>query len=693
MSARPNLTTVRNIGIMAHIDAGKTTTTERILFYTGRTHRIGEVDDGAATMDWMAQEKERGITITSAATTTFWRNHTINIIDTPGHVDFTVEVERSLRVLDGAVALFCAVGGVEPQSETVWRQADKYRVPRIAYINKMDRTGASFANTLKSMNERLGANCVAIAVPAGEGNMFSGIIDLVTMTLRVFHEETKGVTFDDFPVPDDMIELANEYREKLLEAVADVDDHLLEQFLHDQPINPTDIIQAVRMATIQNKMVPVLCGSSFKNKGIQKLLDAIVDFLPAPTDMPPVIGHDIKNPEKTIERKPSDEEPTSALAFKIATDPHVGRLTYLRVYSGAVEAGSYLLNPTSGIKERVGRLLRMHSNKREDIQTAPAGDIVAVIGFRKTTTGDTLCDLKHPIILERPQFPEPVVMVAIEPKTKADQDKLADGMARLAEEDPTFVVKVDEETGQTIISGMGELHLEILIDRLLREFGVQAGIGKPSVAYKEAITKEVECEGRFIRQSGGKGQYGHVKLRLSPLRDGTHFVFVNKTIGGTVPREYIHAVEKGARDAMGNGVLAGYPLTGIHCELYDGSYHEVDSSELAFKVAASMALQAGAKKAGLVLLEPIMSVEVVVPEVYLGTVVGDLNSRRGRISGMLPRNDMTVVAVRVPLSEMFGYANTLRNISQGRAVFTMEFSHYDPVPSEVTKKMLDGAIV
>ncbi|MEW5797046.1 MAG: elongation factor G [Candidatus Zixiibacteriota bacterium] len=692
MSARQDLTTVRNIGIMAHIDAGKTTTTERILFYTGRTHRMGEVDDGAATMDWMEQEKERGITITSAATTTFWRKHTINIIDTPGHVDFTVEVERSLRVLDGAVALFCAVGGVEPQSETVWRQADKYRVPRIAYINKMDRTGASFSGTLKKMNERFATKCVAISIPAGEGEMFSGIIDLLTMSLRVFHEETKGTTFEDFPVPDDMVELANEYREKLLEAVAEVDDHLLEQFLHDQPIDPKDVIRAVRQATIQNKMVPVLCGSSFKNKGIQKLLDAIVDFLPAPTDMPPVMGHDPRHQDKIIERKPSMEEPAAALAFKIATDPHVGRLTYLRVYSGQVDAGSYLQNPTSNIKERVGRLLRMHSNKREDIQTAYAGDIVAVIGFRKTTTGDTLCDVKHPIVLERPRFPEPVVMLSIEPKTQADQDRLSEGLSRLAEEDPTFLVRYDEDTGQTIISGMGELHLEILVDRLLREFGVQAGIGKPTVSYKEAITREVECEGRFVRQSGGRGQYGHVKMRLKPLTDGSHFIFDNKTIGGTIPREYIHAVERGAREAMDNGVLAGYPLTGIHCELYDGSYHEVDSSELAFKVAGSMALQDGAKKAGLVLLEPIMSVEVVVPEVYLGAVVGDLNVRRGKISGMLPRNDMTVVAVRVPLSEMFGYANTLRNISQGRAVFTMEFSHYDPVPSEVAKKMLDGVI-
>lgn len=692
MSVRPDLTTIRNIGIMAHIDAGKTTTTERILYYTGRTHRIGEVDDGCATMDWMAQEKERGITITSAATTTFWRNHTINIIDTPGHVDFTVEVERSLRVLDGAVALFCAVGGVEPQSEAVWRQADKYRVPRIAYINKMDRTGASFSGALGMMNDRFATKCVAITIPAGEGEMFRGIIDLLTMKLRVFHEDSKGTTFDDFPVPDDMAESANSYREKLLEAVAEVDDHLLEQFLHEQPLDSKEVLKAVRQATIESRMVPVLCGSSYKNKGIQRLLDAIVEFLPAPTDKPPVIGCDVKNPEKMIERTCSIDEPAAALAFKIATDPHVGRITYLRIYSGQVNAGSYLLNPTSGIKERVGRLLRMHSNKREDIEVAYAGDIVAVIGFRKTTTGDTLCDVKHPLVLERPQFPEPVVMVSIEPKTQADQEKLADALARLTEEDPTFLVRVDEETGQTIISGMGELHLDILVDRVLREFGVKAGIGKPSVAYKETITREVECEGKFVRQSGGRGQFGHVRMRLRPTKDGAHFVFENKTVGGTIPREYIRAVEKGVREAMENGVLAGYPLTGIHCELYDGSYHEVDSSELAFKVAGSMGLREGARRAAPVILEPIMSVEVVVPEVYLGAVVGDLNSRRGKISGMLPRADLTVVAVRVPLSEMFGYANTLRNITQGRAVFTMEFSHYDQVPSDVTKRIFDGVI-
>jgi elongation factor G len=682
MSAQPNLNTVRNIGIMAHIDAGKTTTTERILYYTGRTHRMGEVHEGSATMDWMEQEKERGITITSAATTTFWRGHTINIIDTPGHVDFTVEVERSLRVLDGAVALFCAVGGVEPQSETVWRQADKYRVPRIAYINKMDRTGASFEGTLNAMNKRFATKCVAITMPAGEGEMFSGIIDLMSMKFRVFQEESKGVEFNDLPVPDDMIDQANECREKLLEAVAEVDDNLLEQFLHDQPLDPDKVQAAVRQATIQLKMVPVLCGSSFKNKGIQKLLDAIVDFLPSPLDMPPVEGHDVKNEDKHLTRKPSIDEPTAALAFKIMTDPYVGRLTYMRVYSGKVETGTYLLNTNSGIKERVARLLRMHSNKREDIKTAYAGDIVAAIGFRKTTTGDSLCSLKHPIVLERMSFPEPVVMVSIEPKTQADQEKLSAALVKLSEEDPTFMVRQDEETGQTIISGMGELHLEILVDRLLREHGVDALVGKPMVSYKETISETVECEGKFVRQTGGRGQYGHVKMRIGPTADGSHFVFENKLQGGTIPREYVPAVEK--------GVVAGYPLTGIHCVLYDGSYHEVDSSELAFKVAGSMALQQGARKAGPVLLEPVMNVEVVVPEAYMGAVVGDLNSRRGKINGMVPRGDVTVIAVRVPLSEMFGYANTLRNISQGRAVFTMEFARYERVPSEVSGKMLSG---
>jgi len=692
MSGDADLNKVRNIGIMAHIDAGKTTTTERILFYTGKSHRIGEVDEGAAIMDWMEQEKERGITITSAATTCLWNGYTINIIDTPGHVDFTVEVERSLRVLDGAVALFCAVGGVEPQSETVWRQADKYSVPRVAYINKMDRVGASFANTLKEMNHRLSSNCVAIAVPAGEGEMFSGVIDLLSMKFRVFHEHSHGTTFDDFDVPDDMLPLANEYREKMLEAVAEFDDHLLERFLHDEPIDPKDVIAAVRKATVASKMVPVLCGSSYRNKGIQKLLDSIVDFLPSPLDKPPVLGHAVDNTEKIIERKASADEPAAALAFKIMTDPYVGRLTYLRVYSGKIEAGSYLYNPNSDIKERIARLLRMHSNKREDIQVAYAGDIVAAIGMRKTTTGDTLCDVKHPIVLERMSFPEPVVMVSIEPKTKADQDKLSEAMAKLSEEDPTFRIRQDDETGQTIISGMGELHLEILVDRLMREFGVGASVGRPSVAYKETITKSVACEGRFVRQSGGRGQFGHVLMRMHPTTDGSEFHFENKVIGGTIPREYIPAIERGIKEAMTTGVLAGYPMTGIHCEVYDGSYHEVDSNEMAFRIAGSMAFQDGARKASTILLEPIMNVEVVVPETYMGAVVGDLNSRRGKINGLVARGNLQVIAVSVPLSEMFGYANTLRNISQGRAVFTMQFSRYAPVPADVSKKMLESVI-
>ncbi len=690
MSDTERLKKIRNIGIMAHIDAGKTTTTERILFYTGKTHRMGEVHDGSATMDWMEQEKERGITITSAATTCFWRDHTINIIDTPGHVDFTVEVERSLRVLDGAVALFCAVGGVEPQSETVWRQADKYQVPRIAYINKMDRTGADFAQTLKMMNDRFATNCVAVTIPAGEGEMFSGIIDLMSMRFRVFHEDSQGTTFDDLDVPDDMLSVTNEYREKLLEAVAEYDDHLLEQFLHDEELDPAEVMAAVRKATIESHMVPVLCGSSFKNKGIQKLLDCVIDFLPSPLDQPPVKGHDVNNVSKTLERRPDVDEPASALAFKIVTDPYVGKLTYIRVYSGRIKAGSYLLNPTSGIKERIARLLRMHSNKREDITEAVAGDIVAVIGLRKTTTGDTLCGLKHPVVLESMTFPAPVVSVAIEPKTKADQEKLSDALTKLSEEDPTFKVRYDEETGQTIISGMGELHLEILIDRLMREFSVGATVGKPSVAYKETITRMVECEGRFVRQTGGKGQYGHVMMRMGPTKDGSEFVFENKLQGRTIPREFVPAVQQGIKGAMTNGILAGYPVTGVYCELYDGSYHEVDSNDMAFKIAGSMAFQDGAKRAGPVLLEPIMDVEVVVPEAYMGSVVGDLNSRRGKISGMVPRNAVTVVAVSVPLSEMFGYANTLRNISQGRAVFSMQFAKYAQMPEEITQKIFEG---
>ena len=689
MSDNERLNKIRNIGIMAHIDAGKTTTTERILFYTGRTHRIGEVHDGAATMDWMEQEKERGITITSAATTCFWNGHNINIIDTPGHVDFTVEVERSLRVLDGAVALFCAVGGVEPQSETVWRQADKYMVPRIAYINKMDRTGADFAATLAAMNERFATKCVAVTIPVGDGEMFSGIIDLLTMKYRVFHEDSNGTTFDDLEVPDDMTEIAHDYRETLLEAVAEYDEQLLEQFLHDEDLDPKKVMLAVRKATIELHMTPVICGSSFKNKGIQKLLDCVIDFLPSPLDKEAIKGHAVDNTEKEIIRKVSVDEPAAALAFKVATDPYVGKLTYIRVYSGIVKAGSYLYNPISGIKERIARLLKMHSNKREDIKEAKAGDIVGVIGLRKTTTGDTLCEVKKPIVLESMTFPEPVVSVAIEPKTKADQDKLTDALIKLAEEDPTFIVKYDDETGQTIISGMGELHLEILVDRLKREFSVSAGVGRPSVAYKEAITKEVECEAKFVRQSGGKGQFGHVLMRIRPTDDDSEFHFENKVVGGNIPREYIPAIEKGVKEAMTNGVLAGYPLTGVYCEVYDGSYHEVDSNEMAFKIAGSMAFQNGAKKAKPKILEPIMDVEVVVPEAYMGSVVGDLNSRRGKINGMVPKTEATVIAVSVPLSEMFGYANTLRNISQGRAVFTMQFAKYSAVPAEVSKKMLE----
>ena len=681
---------VRNIGIMAHIDAGKTTTTERILFYTGLTHRMGEVNEGSAVMDWMEQEKERGITITSAAITVFWRDHAINIIDTPGHVDFTAEVERSLRVLDGAVALFCAVGGVEPQSETVWRQADRYRVPRIAFVNKMDRNGADFFGTLKTMNERFATKCVAITIPVGEGDMFSGVVDLLTMKFRTHREETQGVAFDDRPVPDDMLPQANEYREKLLEAVAEYDDLLLEQFLHEQELDPTRVLIAVRKATIANDIVPVLCGSAFRNKGVQKLLDAVVDFLPSPMDLPPIEGQDPERPEKKLARKADPDQPATALAFKIATDPYVGKLTYLRLYSGTVKAGQTLLNPSSGVRERMARLLRMHSNKREDISLALAGDIVAVIGCRKTTTGDTLCDPKHPILLQSMSFPEPVVSVSIEPKTQADQDKLSEALSRLAEEDPTFQVRFDEETGQTVISGMGELHLEILTERLLREFHVGASIGKPSVAYKETIAQEVECEAKFVKQTGGRGHYAHVVLRLAPAPPGQSFVFENKIVGGAIPNAYIPSLRRGVQEAMSSGVLAGYPMTGIHCTVIDGSYHEVDSSEMAFRVAGYQALLDGARKASPVLLEPIMDVEVIVPEAYMGAVVGNLNTRRGKINGMVPRGDATVISVTVPLSEMFGYANTLRNLSQGRANFTMEFARYMPVPQEVTQKMFES---
>jgi elongation factor G len=691
MSGGKDLNLIRNIGIMAHIDAGKTTTTERILYYTGKTHRIGEVDDGAATMDWMEQEKERGITITSAATTCYWKNYQINIIDTPGHVDFTIEVERSLRVLDGAVALFCAVGGVEPQSETVWLQADKYSVPRIAYINKMDRVGADFGRTIKEMNEKFTMKCIPVQIPAGEGEYFTGIIDLVDMSYRVYNEESLGATFTDYPVPDDMKDAAGKAREELLEVLSGYDDLLLDKMLHEKAVEQADMVRAMRTAVIKCALVPVLCGSSFRNQGIQKLLDAVVDYLPSPADLPPVKGYS-PDGKKQLERRADPGEPATALAFKIATDPHSGRLCYIRVYSGEIRQGMTLLNPNSGMKERVSRILQMHSNKRADVDIASTGDIVAIIGFRKTTTGDTLCDSKHPIVLEIMKFPEPVIFVAIEPKSKADQDKLVEAMIKLEEEDPTFKVKINEETGQTIISGMGELHLEILVDRMIREFNVQANVGRPSVAYKETITEAVEAEGKFIRQSGGKGQYGHVWLKVEPTDNGSSFKFENKIVEAAIPKEYIRHIEKGIRESMSNGVIAGYPMTNIKVTLFDGSYHDVDSSDVAYRIAASMALQEAAKKARPVILEPVMSVEVVCPEMYMGNVVGDLNLRRGKISGMVPRNNIQVISAAVPLAEMFGYATALRNLTQGRGSYTMQFSRYAPLPKEVAGKMFANTI-
>ena len=678
----------RNIGIMAHIDAGKTTTTERILFYTGVLHRMGEVHDGAATMDWMEQEKERGITITSAATTCFWRDHRINIIDTPGHVDFTVEVERSLRVLDGAVALFCAVGGVEPQSETVWRQADKYRVPRMAFVNKMDRVGADFYHAVDMMRQRLGANAIPVNLPIGQGETFVGILDLITMQARIFHEETYGNTWDEIPIPADLKNTAHEYRTKMLEAVADVDDTLLMKYLDGEEISPDEVTRVLREATIAMKIVPVLCGSSFKNKGVQKLLDSIVDFLPAPSDVGATIGHHI-NLSDHIERQPTDEEKFSALAFKLATDPYVGKLIFFRVYSGFIKAGSYVYNSISGKKERIGRILRMHANHREDVETAYTGDICAAIGLKFTRTGDTICDESDPIVLEKMDFPDPVIDIAIEPKTKADQEHLSEAIQKLADEDPTFRVHTDEETGQTIISGMGELHLEILIDRMKREFNVEANVGKPQVAYRETIRKKVEMEGKFVRQSGGRGQFGHVWIEVEPSEKGKGFEFIDGIVGGAIPREYIPAVSVGIKEAMRNGILAGYPMEDIKVKLFDGSYHEVDSSEMAFKIAGSMAFKDAARKADPVILEPIFSVEVVTPEEYMGNVVGDLNSRRGRIEGMGTRSDAQVVKVLVPLSEMFGYATALRSISQGRALYSMHFDHYEEVPKSVQEQIIE----
>ncbi len=688
MATKFTLEKTRNIGIMAHIDAGKTTTTERILFYTGVLHRMGEVHEGSATMDWMEQEKERGITITSAATTCFWKEHRINIIDTPGHVDFTAEVERSLRVLDGAVALFCAVGGVEPQSETVWRQADKYGVPRIAFVNKMDRVGADFYNVLEMMKLRLGAHPLPLQIPMGDGDMFTGLIDLVKMKAVIFDESSLGMQIYEEEVPRDLLSKAGEYRTRLIETAVEMDEALMEKYLEGEELTEAEIKSGIRKGVLANQFVPVLLGSAFKNKGVQRLLDAVVDYLPSPKDVPAVRGQDPRS-GKEIERPPDENAPFSALAFKIMTDPYVGKLTYFRVYSGTAEAGSYVYNPSVEKKERLGRLLRMHANSREDVQQVSAGDIAAAVGLKYTRTGHTLSDPNKPIILESMKFPEPVISVSIEPKTKADSEKLTQALAKLADEDPTFRVATDEETGQTIISGMGELHLEIIVDRLLREFKVGARVGQPQVAYRETITRTVKAEGRFIRQSGGRGQYGHVNIEVMPNEKGAGFEFEDKIVGGVIPREYIPAVKAGIEGALNNGVLAGYPVVDVKVVLYDGSYHDVDSSEMAFKIAGSMALKEGLQKAGPVLLEPIMEVEVVVPEEYLGDVIGDLNSRRGKVSGILPRKDAQVVEAFVPLANMFGYATKLRSITQGRAVYTMQFDHYEPLPASLANEIVE----
>lgn len=691
MSVRIKIDKVRNIGIMAHIDAGKTTTTERILFYTGKTHRLGEVHDGAATMDWMEQEKERGITITSAATTCYWDDHQINIIDTPGHVDFTAEVERSLRVLDGAIALFCAVGGVEPQSETVWRQADKYKVPRVAFINKMDRIGADFYHAVQMMKERLGANAIPINLPIGEGDLFAGVIDLISFKARMYHGDTLGVTFDDMEIPHDLMENANKYRTQMLEAVSDIDDSLLEKYLEGKKISEAEIKSVLRKATIDLKIIPVLCGSAFKNKGIQQLLDCVVDFLPSPIDFKEIEAHHI-GINDLVSRKIDEKEKFTALAFKIMNDPYVGKLTFFRVYTGTLKSGSYIFNAVSGKKERISRLLQMHANHREEIDEVRAGDIGAAVGLKFTKTGDTLCSESDPVVLEKIVFPEPVIQIAIEPKTKADQDKLSESLSKLSDEDPTFRVKVDEETGQTLISGMGELHLEILVDRMKREFNVEANVGKPHVAYRETITQKVDSEGKFIKQSGGRGKYGHVWIELMPNESGKGYEFINGIVGGVVPKEYIPCVSAGIQEAMRNGVIAGFPVVDIKARIYDGSYHDVDSDEISFKVAGSIAFKEGAKKAKPILLEPIMDIEVVTPEEYLGDVMGDLNSRRGKIEGFSARKDAQVIKAIVPLSEMFGYATILRSMTQGRAIFTMQFSRYLEVPKSIAEEIAEKSL-
>ncbi len=685
--AMKELSLVRNIGIMAHIDAGKTTTTERILYYTGRTHRMGEVHDGDTEMDWMVQERERGITITSAATHCEWKGHYLNIIDTPGHVDFTVEVERSLRVLDGAVALFCGVAGVEPQSETVWRQADKYHVPRLAFVNKMDRVGADLGRAIETMKDRLHANVLPLQVPIGSEEDFHGVVDLVADEAVIWSESDLGVTLNRMPIPEDLLDEAALAREEMLEHLAVADDGFAEKYLSDHRIAVEEIKAAIRRATLTAGIIPVLCGSAFRYKGVQLLLDAVVDYLPSPLDKPPVKGFDPDNESREIFRKPLDDEPFAALAFKIVSDPH-GKLTYFRVYSGVLEAGKTVYNPKTGKRERVGRILRMHANKREDLKEVGPGDIAAAIGLNGTATGDTLCTKDDPIVLESLVFPEPVISVAIEPKTQADQERLSLTLDKLSEEDPTFKVRTDSETGQTLISGMGELHLEILVDRLVREFKVQAHVGKPQVAYRETIRRPATAEGRFIRQSGGRGQYGHVKIRLEPMPTGSGFEFEDRIVGGAIPREFIPSVERGLIESMQNGVLAGYPMVDIKATLLDGSYHEVDSSEIAFSIAASMALQEGAEQGGPVLLEPVMDLEVVVPAEYMGDVIGHLNSSRGQIRGIEQRKDLQVIRCESPLAEMFGYATTLRSLTQGRGNYTMQLSHYGEVPPDLMESTL-----
>ena len=680
------LTKTRNIGIMAHIDAGKTTTTERVLYYTGITHRLGEVHEGTATMDWMEQEQERGITITSAATTSFWRDYRINIIDTPGHVDFTAEVERSLRVLDGAVAIFCAVGGVEPQSETVWRQADRYQVPRIAFVNKMDRSGADFERAVEMMRTRLAANAIPVQLPIGTEESFAGVIDLIRMKAVRYLDETLGAEYTVEEIPADQLEVAQAAREKLVEAVSEVDDHLMERYIDGKTASEDEIRAALRKGTIGLRVVPVLCGSAFKNKGIQSLLDAVVDYLPSPIDVPAIAGIDPEKDE-AVEREPSDDAPFSGLVFKILTDPYVGQLAFFRVYSGVLKSGSYVLNATRDNRERIGRLLKMHANKREDIKEVYAGDIAAAVGLKSVQTGDTICDQNHPVVLESMQFPEPVISVVIEPKTKVDQEKLGLALGKLTQEDPTFKVFNDPETSQTIISGMGELHLEIVVDRLLREFNVAANVGKPQVAYRETIRKSAKAEGRYIRQTGGRGQFGHVKIEIEPI-PGKKFEFSNVIRGGSIPREYISSIETGIVEAMEHGILAAYPMVDVKVSLYDGSYHEVDSSEMAFKIAGSMAFKAAARSADPVLLEPIMQVEVVVPEVYMGEVINDLNSRRGRVTGMSARGNTQIIGANVPLAEMFGYATDLRSATQGRATYTMHFAEYQEAPKQVGEEVV-----